>query len=136
MQAHLVEACMEIGDTDELDFDSNGGLDYSNSDQGTIGLPPLDEDDGDELDDAPPVYLKYFQPFMHSIPPWPIYCETPSNIYTVNLGPITAMIDALMHSTIDMAIMHGKHSCQSSWIAIWHGSIKDLRNWLVITSFM
>ncbi|KAI6094140.1 hypothetical protein EV401DRAFT_1896450, partial [Pisolithus croceorrhizus] len=51
MRACLAEACMEIGDTDDLDCGSNGGLDYSNGDQGTIGLPPLDEDNDDELDD-------------------------------------------------------------------------------------
>ncbi|KAI6000026.1 hypothetical protein EDD15DRAFT_2362606 [Pisolithus albus] len=67
MQARLAEACMEIGDTDNPDFSLNGGLDYSDGDQGTIALPPSDEDD-DELDDAPPVYSKYFQPFVHSRP--------------------------------------------------------------------
>ncbi|KAI6015817.1 hypothetical protein PISMIDRAFT_18434 [Pisolithus microcarpus 441] len=59
---------MEIGDTDDPDFGSNSSLDYSDGDQGTVGLPPLDEDDDDELDDAPPVYSKYFQPFAHSQP--------------------------------------------------------------------
>ncbi|KAI6094445.1 hypothetical protein EDD16DRAFT_1721723 [Pisolithus croceorrhizus] len=72
MRARLAEACMEIGDTDDLDCGSNGGLDYSDGDRGTIGLPPLDEDNDDELDDelddAHPVYSKYFQPFMHSQP--------------------------------------------------------------------
>ncbi|KAI6013588.1 hypothetical protein BKA83DRAFT_4499963 [Pisolithus microcarpus] len=69
MRACLAEARMEIGDTDDLDFSSNGGLDYRDGDQDAIGLPPLDEDeDDDELNDAPPVYLKYFQPFMHSQP--------------------------------------------------------------------
>ncbi|KAI5989491.1 hypothetical protein EDD15DRAFT_2370522 [Pisolithus albus] len=67
MRARLAEACMEIGDTDNPDFSLNGGLDYSDGDQGTIALPPSDEDD-DELDDAPPVYSKYFQPFAHSRP--------------------------------------------------------------------
>ncbi|KAI6145668.1 hypothetical protein EDD17DRAFT_1767881 [Pisolithus thermaeus] len=51
MRARLAEACMEIGDTDDLDCGSNGGLDYSDGDRGTIGLPPLDEDNDDELDD-------------------------------------------------------------------------------------
>ncbi|KAI6015494.1 hypothetical protein BKA83DRAFT_4498752 [Pisolithus microcarpus] len=46
---------MEIGDTDGLGFGSDGGLDYSDGDQGTVGLPPPDEDDDGELDDAPPV---------------------------------------------------------------------------------
>ncbi|KIK29885.1 hypothetical protein PISMIDRAFT_6620 [Pisolithus microcarpus 441] len=46
---------MEIGDTDGLDFGSDGSLDYSDSDQGTIGLPPPDEDDDGKLDDTPPV---------------------------------------------------------------------------------
>ncbi|KAI6033525.1 hypothetical protein PISMIDRAFT_13940 [Pisolithus microcarpus 441] len=48
----------------------NGGLDYRDGDQDAIGLPPPDEDeDDDELNDAPPVYSKYFQPFMHSCIP-------------------------------------------------------------------
>ncbi|KAI6018922.1 hypothetical protein BKA83DRAFT_4495684 [Pisolithus microcarpus] len=51
---------MEIGDTDGLGFGSDGGLDYSNGDQGTVGLPPPDEDDDGELDDAPLV-----QPWCH-----------------------------------------------------------------------
>ncbi|KAI6022985.1 hypothetical protein BKA83DRAFT_4627227 [Pisolithus microcarpus] len=69
MRACLAEARMEIGDTDDLDFSSNGGLDYRDGDQDAIGLPPPDEDeDDDELNDAPPVYSKYFQPFMHSQP--------------------------------------------------------------------
>ncbi|KIK11655.1 hypothetical protein PISMIDRAFT_19360 [Pisolithus microcarpus 441] len=56
MRACLAEARMEIGDTDDLDFSSNGGLDYRDGDQDAIGLPPLDEDeDDDELNDAPPV---------------------------------------------------------------------------------
>ncbi|KAI5992335.1 hypothetical protein EDC04DRAFT_2911205 [Pisolithus marmoratus] len=53
MQACPAEACMEIGDTDDLKFNSNGGLDYRDSGQDVIGLPPPDEDDEDELKDAP-----------------------------------------------------------------------------------
>ncbi|KAI6143864.1 hypothetical protein EDD17DRAFT_1515474 [Pisolithus thermaeus] len=78
-------------DTDDLDCGSNGGLDYSDSDQGTIGLPPLDEDNNDELDDkarrCPSGVLEIFSAihaFMHSISPWPIYPETFSKIYTCN----------------------------------------------------
>ncbi|KIK11831.1 hypothetical protein PISMIDRAFT_19202 [Pisolithus microcarpus 441] len=56
MRACLAEARMEIGDTDDLDFSSNGGLDYRDGDQDAIGLPPPDEDEDDnELNDAPPV---------------------------------------------------------------------------------
>ncbi|KAI5998436.1 hypothetical protein EDC04DRAFT_2612450 [Pisolithus marmoratus] len=49
----------------DLEFESNGGLDYGDSSQDVIGLPPPDEDDEDELKDAPLVYSKYFQLFIH-----------------------------------------------------------------------